>query len=53
MVLFYSHSLIYIDNIAKFGGHLGTEQMDVLRALKSHFDPNSIMNPGGTMGLDL
>ncbi|MBF0573914.1 MAG: FAD-binding oxidoreductase [Desulfamplus sp.] len=34
-------------------GHLGTEQMDVLRALKSHFDPNGIMNPGGTMGLDL
>lgn len=33
--------------------HLGREQMDVLRALKSHFDPNSIMNPGGTLGLDL
>ncbi|MBF0259952.1 MAG: FAD-binding oxidoreductase [Desulfamplus sp.] len=33
--------------------HLGTQQMDVLRALKHHFDPNGIMNPGGTMGLDL
>ena len=33
--------------------HLGTMQMDVLRALKRHFDPNSIMNPGGTLGLDL
>ncbi len=33
--------------------HLGTEQMDVLRALKKHFDPNSIMNPGGQLGLDL
>lgn len=33
--------------------HLGTEQMDVLRALKNHFDPNNIMNPGGTLGLDI
>jgi alkyldihydroxyacetonephosphate synthase len=33
--------------------HLGKEQMDVLRALKRHFDPNNIMNPGGTLGLDL
>ncbi len=32
--------------------HLGKEQMDVLRALKRHFDPNNIMNPGGTLGLD-
>ncbi len=31
--------------------HLGKEQMDVLRALKKHFDPNHIMNPGGTLGL--
>lgn len=27
--------------------HLGTGQMDVLRALKAHFDPRGIMNPGG------
>ncbi len=33
--------------------HLGTVQMDVLRALKRHFDPKDIMNPGGTLGLDL
>jgi len=33
--------------------HLGKEQMDVLRALKNHFDPNNIMNPGGQMGFDL
>ncbi len=33
--------------------HLGTEQMDALRALKNHFDPNNIMNPGGTLGLDI
>jgi alkyldihydroxyacetonephosphate synthase len=31
--------------------HLGREQLDVLRALKRHFDPNDIMNPGGTLGL--
>jgi len=31
--------------------HLGKEQMDVLRAIKHHFDPNNIMNPGGTLGL--
>lgn len=27
--------------------------MDILRALKAHFDPHGIMNPGGTIGLDL
>jgi len=32
--------------------HLGKEQMEVLRALKRHFDPNHIMNPGRTLGLD-
>jgi len=32
--------------------HLGQEQMAVLRALKRHFDPHNIMNPGGTLGLD-
>jgi alkyldihydroxyacetonephosphate synthase len=31
--------------------HLGREQMDILRALKNHFDPNRIMNPGGHLGL--
>jgi alkyldihydroxyacetonephosphate synthase len=29
--------------------HLGKEQMAVLRALKSHFDPHNIMNPGGLL----
>jgi alkyldihydroxyacetonephosphate synthase len=33
--------------------HLGKEQMDVLRALKKHFDPKNIMNPGGHLGLDM
>lgn len=32
--------------------HLGHEQMAALRALKRHFDPHDIMNPGGTLGLD-
>jgi alkyldihydroxyacetonephosphate synthase len=32
--------------------HLGKEQMAVLRALKQHFDPHNIMNPGGQLGLD-
>ncbi len=34
-------------------GFLGTEEMDALRALKKHFDPKGIMNPGGLLGLDL
>ncbi len=33
--------------------HIGSAQMDVLRALKRHFDPNNILNPGGTLGLDI
>jgi alkyldihydroxyacetonephosphate synthase len=32
--------------------HLGKEQMAVLKAIKKHFDPHNIMNPGGTLGLD-
>lgn len=32
---------------------IGKEQMDVIRLLKGHFDPNNIMNPGGTLGLDM
>lgn len=31
---------------------LGPVQMDILKALKNHFDPNNIMNPGGTLWLD-
>lgn len=32
---------------------IGKEQMDVIRLLKNHFDPNNVMNPGGTLGLDM
>jgi alkyldihydroxyacetonephosphate synthase len=32
-------------------GFLGKEQMDVLRALKAHFDPHGILNPGSQLGL--
>jgi len=32
---------------------IGKAQMDVIRTLKKHFDPHNIMNPGGTLGLDM
>jgi alkyldihydroxyacetonephosphate synthase len=34
-------------------GDIGPEAMAVLRTLKRHFDPKNIMNPGGTLALDL
>ncbi|HOS53123.1 MAG TPA: FAD-binding oxidoreductase, partial [Anaerolineaceae bacterium] len=34
-------------------GQIGSAQMDIIRALKAHFDPHNIMNPGGTLGLDM
>jgi len=34
-------------------GQIGTNQMEIFKTLKRHFDPNNIMNPGGTIGLDL
>ena len=27
--------------------------MDILRCLKQHFDPDDVMNPGGTIAVDL
>jgi alkyldihydroxyacetonephosphate synthase len=34
-------------------GDVGSEAMALFRALKRHFDPTNIMNPGGTLALDL
>ncbi len=34
-------------------GFLGEKEFGVLKALKNYFDPDNIMNPGGTLGLDL
>lgn len=34
-------------------GQIGTANMDVIRTLKAHFDPHNVMNPGGTLGLDM
>ncbi len=34
-------------------GQIGTNQLEVFRALKHHFDPHNVMNPGGTLALDL
>jgi alkyldihydroxyacetonephosphate synthase len=34
-------------------GSIGRSEYAVFRALKRHFDPDNIMNPGGTLGLDL
>ena len=33
-------------------GSIGEEQMNLLKALKHYFDPDGLMNPGGTLGLD-
>jgi alkyldihydroxyacetonephosphate synthase len=32
---------------------LGTTELNLLRAIKAHLDPNNILNPGGTLALDL
>ena len=32
---------------------IGTERLNIFRALKKHFDPDNIMNPGGTLGIDM
>jgi alkyldihydroxyacetonephosphate synthase len=34
-------------------GQIGSPCMDLLRAIKVHFDPHNILNPGGTLGLDM
>lgn len=32
---------------------IGKNNLDVFRALKEHFDPDNLMNAGGTLGLDM
>ncbi|NCA95826.1 MAG: FAD-binding oxidoreductase, partial [Methanomicrobia archaeon] len=34
-------------------GSLGKTEYGVLKTLKHHFDPDNIMNPGGTLGFDV
>ncbi|MFA5449208.1 MAG: FAD-binding oxidoreductase [Clostridia bacterium] len=34
-------------------GQIGTNQMEIFKVLKRHLDPDNLMNPGGTIGLDL
>jgi len=34
-------------------GQIGKNQLNIFKALKYHFDPNNIMNPGGTLALDM
>ena len=34
-------------------GYIGEKEYGVFRVLKNYFDPYYIMNPGGTIGLDL
>jgi alkyldihydroxyacetonephosphate synthase len=36
-----------------FSEQMGEPVMDLLRALKQHFDPHHILNPGGTLGLHM
>lgn len=34
-------------------GYLGKNEYGIIKVLKNYFDPNNMMNPGGTLGLDL
>ncbi|HPG92427.1 MAG TPA: FAD-binding oxidoreductase [Clostridia bacterium] len=34
-------------------GQIGKREYDVFRTLKDHFDPDYVMNPGGTLGFDI
>ena len=34
-------------------GYLGEKEFEVYKVLKKHFDPENLLNPGGTLGLDL
>lgn len=54
----YGAAMSHHHGIGKMTGpwledQIGKNQMEVFRVLKNHFDPNNIMNPGGTLGIDL
>ena len=34
-------------------GQIGTKEMGIYKTLKNYFDADNIMNPGGTLGIDL
>ena len=34
-------------------GQIGENEYEIFRTLKKHFDPDNLMNPGGTLGFDL
>jgi alkyldihydroxyacetonephosphate synthase len=34
-------------------GCIGTNQLELIRTIRDHLDPKHLMNPGGTIGLDL
>jgi alkyldihydroxyacetonephosphate synthase len=34
-------------------GSIGKNEYAIFKALKKHFDPDNVMNPGGTLGFDL
>ncbi len=34
-------------------GQIGSNQLKIFKTLKEHFDPKNVMNPGGTLALDL
>ncbi len=53
----YGGSLSHHHGVGKMIGsrmesHIGKTQMNLLRAIKNHLDPNNILNPGGQLGLD-
>ena len=54
----YGAAMSHHHGIGKMTGpwledQIGKNSMEVYRVLKNHFDPNNIMNPGGTLGIDL
>ncbi len=53
----YGGSLSHHHGVGKMIGpwmeqHIGKVQMNIIRAIKRHLDPNNILNPGGQLGLD-